>query len=181
MRKSKHSASQPVLLLAASRVFTSSSSLLNQSLTTLLYKKSVHPFAIDVRAQVRNKSLHPVWRKNIAMKRLKSTVFLVLVSTLMLGQSSSPGTRSVPDTSRISNQIQALQNAIAQQQTQIEMLRNELAEQKNANRAPQVVNASLSTSGASNTLAGQSDVEKPKESPLSFRIAGADFTPGAVL
>src|SRR5260221_10744723 len=111
------------------------------------------------------------------MKLLRSTVFLLLVSTLMLGQ-STPGTGSVPDTSRITNQIQALQDAIAQQQTQIEMLRNELAEQKNANRASQVVNASLSTSGASNALAGQSDVEKPKESPLSFRIGGADFTPG---
>ncbi len=112
------------------------------------------------------------------MKLLKSSVFLLLASTLMFGQSNTPSTGSGPDPSKISSQIQELQDAIAQQQAQIETLRSELAEQKNANRTPQVVNASLSTSETSSASAAQSDVEKPKESPLSFRIGAADFTPG---
>jgi len=96
----------------------------------------------------------------------------------MLSQSNMPGTGPAQDTSRIDNRIQALQDAIAQQQAQIEALRAELAEQKNTNHAAQVVNASLSTLGTANTTAIQGDVEKPKDSPLSFRIGAADFTPG---
>jgi hypothetical protein len=42
-----------------------------------------------------------------------------------------------------------------------------------------VVNTSLNTAGAPETnTVPQADVQKPKESPLSFRIGGTDFTPG---
>src|SRR5262249_25110303 len=47
--------------------------------------------------------------------------------------------------------------------------------------AGKVVNASLSTSGTNPGMRTVSDTaqgEPPKQSPLSFRIGGADFTPG---
>ncbi|HEY6305682.1 MAG TPA: hypothetical protein VI488_04380, partial [Candidatus Angelobacter sp.] len=46
-----------------------------------------------------------------------------------------------------------------------------------AQAKPRVENASLSTNTAPATNAVQGD-EKPKESPLSFRIGGTEFTPG---
>ena len=102
--------------------------------------------------------------------------FVLLASSFLLGQSSTPGNGSTGDTKPIADQIKALQAAIAEQQKQIEALRQQLQEQKKS--APQVVNASLNTTGAANANAVQADVQKPKESPLSFRIGGTEFTPG---
>jgi TolA-binding protein len=75
------------------------------------------------------------------------------------------------------------QGQIAAQQYEIERLRQQLGAQpqnSSAQTPPQFVNATLNTS-ASSMLRSASDTpaqERPKESPLSFRIGGADFTPG---
>lgn len=110
------------------------------------------------------------------MKIVKFMFFVLLGSSLLLGQSSTPGNGPAGDTNQVADQIKALQAAIADQQKQLEALQRQLQEQKNG--TPQVVTASLNTAGAPGTNTVQADVQKPKESPLSFRIGGTDFTPG---
>jgi hypothetical protein len=108
------------------------------------------------------------------MKLFRQICFLLLVPSFVFGQSAPNNTNT--DDSRISNQIKTLQDAIASQQQQIEQLRQELADRKQAESAPRLANAALTT--GSNTNAMVQETEKPKESPLSFRIGGTDFTPG---
>lgn len=71
---------------------------------------------------------------------------------------------------------------IAREQAAIERLERQLDRSgtesaKGDNAAAHVVDASLTTAGPAAPTA-QSDAEKPKESPLSFRIGGTEFTPG---
>jgi len=111
------------------------------------------------------------------MKLLRSVFFVMLMAGLMLGQSSPPATNPSPDaTSKISDQIKSLQDAITQQQKQIEMLQQQLAEQKDAQA--KMVNATYTAPTAAAAAAASDVQEPPKESPLSFRIGGAEFTPG---
>lgn len=110
------------------------------------------------------------------MKIARFISFVLLASSLLFGQSSTPSNGPTGDTNQIADQIKALQTAMAEQQKQLEALQRQLAEQKN--QAPQVVNASLNTAGTADANAVQADVQKPKESPLSFRIGGTEFTPG---
>lgn len=75
------------------------------------------------------------------------------------------------------------QGQIAAQQLEIERLREQLGGQSqnsSAQTQPQFVNATLNTSASNSVPRSASDAaqERPKESPLSFRIGGADFTPG---
>jgi hypothetical protein len=107
------------------------------------------------------------------MKLLKTMLVLFLASSLVLGQSTAGNNTSSED--RIANQIKTLQDAISSQQQQIEALRQELATQKQSESAPHLANAALTTSS---TAAAFQESEKPKDSPLSFRIGGTDFTPG---
>ncbi|HEY2363575.1 MAG TPA: hypothetical protein VGK36_20820 [Candidatus Angelobacter sp.] len=107
------------------------------------------------------------------MKLFQRIFFLLLVSSLVFGQSSTNNTNS--DDSRISNQIKSLQDAIASQQQQIESLRQELAGRKQSDSTPHLANAALTTSATTSVV---QETEKPKQSPLSFRIGGMDFTPG---
>jgi len=107
------------------------------------------------------------------MKLFRQICFLLLVSNFVFGQSAPNNTST--DDSRISNQIKTLQDAIASQQQQIEQLRQELAASKQAESEPHLANAALTTPG---TASAFQETEKPKESPLSFRIGGTDFTPG---
>ncbi|HEY1937420.1 MAG TPA: hypothetical protein VGJ33_05775 [Candidatus Angelobacter sp.] len=83
-------------------------------------------------------------------------------------------------------QILAQQQQIERQQQEIEFLRTQLVPlpgaQANHEQAPQQVNASLTPSVAlpgAGTVQGSAD--KPKESPLSFRIGGTEFTPGGFI
>ena len=108
------------------------------------------------------------------MKLFRQICFLLMVSSLVLGQSTTTNANS--DDNRISNQIKSLQDAIAGQQQQIESLRQELAARKQADSTPHLANASLTTISTMNAVT--QETEKPKESPLSFRIGGMDFTPG---
>src|SRR5215472_9420765 len=111
------------------------------------------------------------------MKLLRPVFFVMLMASLMLGQSNAPATNTSPDpTAKISDQIKSLQDAITQQQKQIEMLQQQLAEQKDAQA--KMVNATYTAPSTATTAAASDMQELPKESPLSFRIGGAEFTPG---
>ena len=109
------------------------------------------------------------------MKLFRPVWFLFLISSLVLGQSTS-GNNAKSDDNRIADQIKTLQDAIASQQQQIEALKQELASRKQAEPEPRLANASLTTAMPATAVA--QETEKPKESPLSFRIGGTDFTPG---
>jgi len=108
------------------------------------------------------------------MKLFRYIWFMLLVSSLVLGQ-SAPSNNTKSDDNRIADQIKTLQDAIASQQQQIENLRQELAARKQAESTPRLTNAALTTGNTTNIV---QETEKPKESPLSFRIGGTDFTPG---
>jgi len=125
--------------------------------------------------------------------------FLLLSAGLMLAQSP---TNTLPDASAVGNEIMVLRRLLAEQQQQItqqreeiglqhqaiveqsrqiETLRQQVTDKQNAstksgNVPPRIVNTSLTNNTP--TLAASSQDEKPKESPLSFRIGGAEFTPG---
>src|SRR5215471_760925 len=76
-------------------------------------------------------------------------------------------------------QIAQQQQRIGQQQQQIDSLQKAL-ESKPAS-APHVEDATLRTEAPAATKTASDDTatqEKPKESPLSFRIGGTEFTPG---
>src|SRR6476469_9899801 len=109
------------------------------------------------------------------MKLFRHVWLLLLASSFLLGQ-SAPSNNTKSDDSRIADQIKTLQDAIASQQQQIETLRQELAERKQAEATPHLANAALTATGTSAVVA--QETEKPKESPISFRIGGTDFTPG---
>lgn len=105
------------------------------------------------------------------MKLFRQICFLFLVSSFAFGQSTTNNS----DDNHISKQIKTLEDAIASQQQQIESLRQELAARKQADSAPHLANAAFTTPSTTSTF---QEMEKPKESPLSFRIGGMDFTPG---
>ncbi|HZI58967.1 MAG TPA: hypothetical protein VFF39_19440 [Verrucomicrobiae bacterium] len=108
------------------------------------------------------------------MKLFRQICFLLLASSFVVGQ-STPSNNPKSDDNRIADQIKTLQDAISSQQQQIEALRQELAAKKQADATPHLTNAALTTSSATATF---QESEKPKDSPLSFRIGGTDFTPG---
>ncbi|MGZ4843886.1 MAG: hypothetical protein ACXVJ1_04175, partial [Candidatus Angelobacter sp.] len=101
------------------------------------------------------------------MKLFRQIFFLLLVSSFVFGQSTTNNTNS--DDNHISKQIKTLEDAIASQQQQIESLRQELAARKQADSAPHLANAAFTTPSTTSTF---QETEKPKESPLSFRIGG---------
>src|SRR5215469_6691866 len=128
------------------------------------------------------------------MKFLKNLCFIILASSLMLGQNTS-NTNSASD--NIADELKKLREAIAeqqkqisQQQEQIQKLEQQLASKqdvaaKTGDVSPRIVDATLRTSGVSTSAAARpvSDAppppqEQPKASPLSFRIGNAEFTPG---
>jgi hypothetical protein len=117
------------------------------------------------------------------MKLFRLIFFVLLMSSLMLGQSSSPGSSSPSNTTaQIADQLKSLQDAMALQQRQIQLLQQQLAEQKERDEQARVLNATYTTPAPAPGSALASDTQEiPKESPLSFRIGGADFTPGGFL
>ena len=92
------------------------------------------------------------------MKLFQRMFFLLLVSSLVFGQSTTTNTNS--DDNRISNQIKTLQDAIASQQQQIESLRQELAGRKQSDSTPHLANAALTTSATTSVV---QETEKPKQ------------------
>jgi hypothetical protein len=85
--------------------------------------------------------------------------------------------------------IAELQKQLTEQQIEIERLKKQLAQPQpvsavNDAQPARIVNATLTAPGTNPTAHPVSDVaaqEQPKESPLSFRIGGADFTPGGFM
>jgi hypothetical protein len=118
------------------------------------------------------------------MRWFGTLLLLVLVSALTMAQTSAPNTGSTPATS-VADELKALREAMAQQQQQIaqqqqriDALQKQL-ETKTAG-TPHVEDAALHTNtpAVPVTVASDAPQDQPKESPLSFRIGGADFTPG---
>src|SRR5215469_7038724 len=128
------------------------------------------------------------------MRFLKGLCFLILTSVVVLGQNSSnTDSASAPS---VADELKQLREAVAtqekqisQQQDQIQTLEQQLSVAKNASAkttdaTPKVVDASLHTSSSSVNAAVQPASDAPpqeterKESPLSFRIGGTEFTPG---
>ena len=134
------------------------------------------------------------------MKSVGKLCFLALSASLMLAQTT---TDTPPASIVIEDQIKLLRQALAEQQQQITEQRQEIArqqdqiveqsreiqtlQQQSATKkqdasmtaetlSPRVVNAAL-TSNAS-AVAKPAQQEQLKESPLSFHIGGAEFTPG---
>ena len=114
------------------------------------------------------------------MRFLQRMCFVVLASGLALGQTannSSAGQGSVADELKaLREAIGEQQKQIAQQQQQIQTLEQRL--QDKTSGTPHVADAALHTTSPAPETTIVQETEKPKESPLSFRIGGADFTPG---
>ena len=127
------------------------------------------------------------------MKSLLTWFSALLLSGTLLAQTGTAAKDTPPadqaPATVTAQQVKALQDALAaqqkqidQQQQQIEALRRQLTDSSSSSTA-HVTDASLHTSGdmaASPARAVVSDgpQDEPKESPLSFRIGGAEFTPG---
>src|SRR5260370_13339273 len=117
------------------------------------------------------------------MRWVAKICFLVLAPGLMLAQTTAQNAQS--DRTSVGTELKALREAmgqqkqqIAQQEQQIDKLTKALEETTAG--TPHVENATLTTNAPATANAVASDVqeEKPKESPLSFRIGAAEFTPG---
>src|SRR5579859_939252 len=129
-------------------------------------------------------------KETLEMKLLKVMCCALLAPGLMFGQTGATNTSS-----NVTDEIQKLREAVAEQQKQIAQQQQELeklrqqmgtkqdASAKSGDVAPRVIDASLHNTSATNSAAKTaSDApiqeDQPKESPLSFRIGGAQFTPG---
>jgi hypothetical protein len=121
-------------------------------------------------------------RRKSSMRLLEKMCFVVLASGLALGQatannSGSAGTGSVADELKaLREAISEQQKQISQQQQQIQTLEQQL--QSKTSGTPHVADAALRTAPVPVAATVVQETEKPKESPLSFRIGGTDFTPG---
>lgn len=130
------------------------------------------------------------------MRLARKALFFVLASGMVLAQANPPAT-SPAATNSVSDELKQLRQALAEQQKLMVQQQQQMAQQQQqmteqqqkidalqkaletkTSGAPHMENASLNTVSASNAPMTQSDVEKPKESPLSFRIGGTEFTPG---
>lgn len=134
------------------------------------------------------------------MRVVQKILFVVLMSGLMAAQSapaSGPDAATKDsDVQKLLDAVTAQQKAIAEQQKQleeqqleIERLKQQVAAQaqpvsaSSDAQAGKLVNASL-TAPTTNPVRTVSDVAQEterKDSPLSFRIGGAEFTPGGFM
>lgn len=120
------------------------------------------------------------------MRVLPKLGFLVLAAGMALAQSGGDGGQG--QNSSVADELKSLREAItaqqaqiAQQQQQIQNLQQQL--QDKTSGTPRVADAALHNTAvpattATNTNTVVQETEKPKESPLSFRIGGTEFTPG---
>jgi hypothetical protein len=119
--------------------------------------------------------------------------FAVLASGLALGQATATNSGSAGSGS-VADELKALREAIAEQQKQITQQQQQIVQQQQQiqtlqqqvqqkpSATPHVEDASLRTTAPAAVPTAATTVvqetEKPKESPLSFRIGNAEFTPG---
>jgi hypothetical protein len=154
-------------------------------------------------AQVSTGSIfgHKNMEVNDSMRLLHTFCFMVSISGLVTGQTSAPN--AVPNPPNMADELEKLREAVAEQkklmteqqnrigaqEEEIEELRQqvnaraEAVHAKAGNDSPRLLNTALTGAGPSEQRAQPGSVDapqetKPKESPLSFRIGGADFTPG---
>ena len=122
------------------------------------------------------------------MRLLRPLILVLLASGLLTAQNTS-NTSSASEDASVATELKALrqaladqQNEITRQQQELEQLRKQVSirEASGAGASAQLVNASLNGNAGVNP-ATDAPQDKPKESPLSFRIGGADFTPGGFL
>lgn len=123
------------------------------------------------------------------MKAALSFVVVLLLSSILLAQ-AGPATQDQQPADQApapvtAAQVKALEDALAAQQKQMDEQRQQieaLRQQLGQMGTPHVSDASLHSLGDSSSRAVVSDAagpqERPKESPLSFRIGNTDFTPG---
>jgi len=127
------------------------------------------------------------------MRLLQKMSFLALASGLAFGQAA---TTSAGDPGSVAAEIKAMREALAAQQKQIAEQQQQIEKlQKQVTATPdtaatvpvsgdstsaRVVDASLRTPSPVNVAAPPVQDEQ-KESPLSFRIGGAQFTPGGFM
>ncbi len=125
--------------------------------------------------------------------RILTTICLVLLAPgLILAQASAPKPDSNTDNSTVANELKALREALADQQKQIarqqqeiDRLKQQAAKQDVSADAtsgtPRIMDAALHTTtpaGVVSPAPNRMGQEQKKESPLSFKIGEADFTPG---
>src|SRR5258707_4349570 len=116
------------------------------------------------------------------MRLLEKMCFVLLASGLALGQATATNSGSA-GTGSIADELKALREAISQQQKQISQQQQQIQtlEQQLENKTsgtPHVADASMRTVPVPVKATITQETEKPKESPLSFRIGSTDFTPG---
>lgn len=126
------------------------------------------------------------------MKLLRPLFLVLLTSGMMLAQNTTNPNHTAAEDTSVAGELKALRQALAEQQSQItrqqqelEKLRKQVALREASaggnDATARVVDASLHNSGSINAAAvsiTDAPQDKPKESPLSFRIGAADFTPG---
>src|SRR6202171_4219779 len=117
------------------------------------------------------------------MRLLQRMSFLLLATGLALGQTSAPAA-APDDANSVASELKALREAlaaqqqqIAQQQAQIQKLQKQAVASTDSSSSPRLVDANLRVAAPTMAAAPAQDKDK-KESPLSFRIGAADFTPG---
>src|SRR5215471_4103221 len=116
------------------------------------------------------------------MRWVAKICLLVLAPGLVWAQTTAQNAPSDPTS--VAAELKALREAMAQQQQQIAQQQQRIDTLEKALEAktagtPHVEDAALHTNPTATTNAVASDVqEKVPESPLSFRIGAAEFTPG---
>jgi hypothetical protein len=120
-------------------------------------------------------------KERASMRWLMRIGLMVLATGMTLAQTNAQnsGPSGAPPTA---DELKALRDTMAQQRQQITQQQQELLELEKAMEAKKagtahVEDASLHTTAPINETVVQGDT-KPKESPLSFRIGGTEFTPG---
>lgn len=123
------------------------------------------------------------------MRLLEKMCFVVLASGLAMGQATATNSGSA-GTGSVADELKALREAITQQQKQISDQQQQMSQQQQqiqtlqqqltdkTSGTPHVADAAMRTVATPVSTNLVQEVEKPKESPLSFRIGGTDFTPG---
>lgn len=140
------------------------------------------------------------------MRPPRAAFLIALIPSFALAQ-NAPGYTSgpAPAPSSLADEVQLLralmadqQKQLAEQQNQIAQLRQQLnaaprpasANAGDSASTPHLINAGLNTAGLNSPLStpslvqpagAASDSAPSTESPLSFRIGGADFTPGGIM
>jgi hypothetical protein len=128
-------------------------------------------------------------RRKSSMRLLEKMCFVVLASGLAMGQATATNSGSA-GTGSVADELKALREAISQQQKQISDQQQQMSKQQQqiqtlqqqlattTSGTPHMADASMRTVATPVSATVVQEVEKPKESPLSFRIGGTDFTPG---